>query len=576
MIKSFKNEKDRNKTWVQKSREAFMNMLLIFGGGLFLLSGSYFLFLKTDVFAGALLYGFGALSAIIYIVSRKKGYYPLFVFPLYTGLYAALVFTFLLAGGDARFEYGLALGMLFSLIAVSFFETRNGIATALCFVIACLVACGMTDHFTGENMALVVFACLFSLAALFRIAVCQQLNRETIVETDSRMSDIQQEAQQKNEYLSQLSHEVRTPLNNIVVVGNLLNETDLNLRQKDWLETILASANNLVNVMNMIASKVTSKTIVDTKTANVAFNLQDLLKNTVQLFVGQSEDYNIALKPNLRDTESDFEGDSIRIKQVFLTLIESIIKNKKSEKINIILSYKIKQETDRVFNVTFNVRVSDLPDLTHLDSALNYSISSHLVESIGGKLTETQGENFTDFEFTLSFNRAKPAHQEKKPLPETSAETAKPAVAADDATLDHQPAGAVSVDLKDANILLVEDNLINQKIVILSIQKLVKNIDIANNGQEALDKYTKAKYDIILMDIQMPIMDGLQATKKIREIEADTTLGSTPIIAITANALAGDREHCLASGMDEYISKPFQVEVLVSKMKTLLSAGSSA
>jgi CheY-like chemotaxis protein len=117
--------------------------------------------------------------------------------------------------------------------------------------------------------------------------------------------------------------------------------------------------------------------------------------------------------------------------------------------------------------------------------------------------------------------------------------------------------------------LLVEDNLINQKIVILSIQKLIKNIDIANNGKEALDKFGSSKYDIILMDIQMPVMDGIIATRKIREIES-TTNRRTPIIAITANALAGDKENCLAAGMNDYISKPFQPEVLINKIKGLL------
>ena len=126
-----------------------------------------------------------------------------------------------------------------------------------------------------------------------------------------------------------------------------------------------------------------------------------------------------------------------------------------------------------------------------------------------------------------------------------------------------------SISLNEANILLVEDNLINQKIVILSIQKLVKNIDIANNGKEALDKFGTSKYDIILMDIQMPVMDGIIATKKIREIESSTNQ-HTPIVAITANALAGDKENCLAAGMNDYISKPFQPEVLVNKMKNLL------
>jgi CheY-like chemotaxis protein len=124
--------------------------------------------------------------------------------------------------------------------------------------------------------------------------------------------------------------------------------------------------------------------------------------------------------------------------------------------------------------------------------------------------------------------------------------------------------------LEDANILLVEDNSINQKIVILSLKNKVKSIDVANNGKEALDKFGTTKYDIILMDIQMPVMNGIIATKKIRELELSTNM-QTPIIAITANALSGDKEACLAAGMNEYISKPFQVEVLLQKMRNLLS-----
>jgi CheY-like chemotaxis protein len=125
------------------------------------------------------------------------------------------------------------------------------------------------------------------------------------------------------------------------------------------------------------------------------------------------------------------------------------------------------------------------------------------------------------------------------------------------------------IDLSNANILLVEDNAINQKIIILSLKNQVRHIDVANNGKDALDKFGTTKYDLILMDIQMPVINGIVATKKIRELEA-TSNTQTPIIAITANALSGDKEACLAAGMNDYISKPFQVDVLVNKMKMLL------
>jgi CheY-like chemotaxis protein len=123
-----------------------------------------------------------------------------------------------------------------------------------------------------------------------------------------------------------------------------------------------------------------------------------------------------------------------------------------------------------------------------------------------------------------------------------------------------------AIKLSDANVLLVEDNLINQKIVLLSLKKAVKNVDVANNGKEALDKFGSIKYDVILMDIQMPIMNGIVTTKKIRNIEKSSNT-HTPIIAITANALLGDKEECLAAGMDDYISKPFQIETLIKKIE---------
>ena len=120
--------------------------------------------------------------------------------------------------------------------------------------------------------------------------------------------------------------------------------------------------------------------------------------------------------------------------------------------------------------------------------------------------------------------------------------------------------------MKDLKVLLVEDNIINQKITILTLKPLVKSIDTAENGKEALDKFGTSNYDLILMDIQMPLMSGLIAAEKIRALES-TTHSHIPIIAITANAMIGDRERCISAGIDEYISKPFQPAVLIELIK---------
>ncbi len=178
-----------------------------------------------------------------------------------------------------------------------------------------------------------------------------------------------------------------------------------------------------------------------------------------------------------------------------------------------------------------------------------------LIEYLSGSLLISHKDNVDYYSFILGFQK-----DLSRRLEDISEKT----------RIDESKA----VTLKEANILLVEDNLINQKIVILSLKGMVKNIDLASNGKEALARFGTSKYDIILMDIQMPVMDGIVATKKIREIESSSNI-QTPIIAITANALSGDRENCLAVGMNDYISKPFQVDILIQKMMALLSKKSN-
>ena len=388
----------------------------------------------------------------------------------------------------------------------------------------------------------------------------------------NQFSEIQKTTDMQAEIVSKLSYQIRTPLNNVVAFGELLNETQLNSRQKDMLETILASANSIANVLSVFVSKISSTEVL-TKKNNVTFNLQSLMNNIVQLFVGQSEDYNIALALNIDSSHNILEGDPIMVKQIFLNLIDAIIKNKKSEKINIFITYRVSQGTELLYDVDFEIKVSERLDLDLEDNwgspeMISYAMSAQLIANMSGnKLERRYDKQYTILNFLLSFKKSNEEQLKKETAEKVSEQVEYKELA---------PSHDLSkVDLKEAKVLLVEDNLINQKIVILSIQKLVHSISVANNGQEAVEKFKASKHDIILMDIQMPVMDGIQATKKIREIEIGKRIVPTPIIAITANAMAGDREHCLASGMDDYIPKPFSVDTLVTKMKNLLAIGSA-
>jgi CheY-like chemotaxis protein len=189
------------------------------------------------------------------------------------------------------------------------------------------------------------------------------------------------------------------------------------------------------------------------------------------------------------------------------------------------------------------------------DYYIDFTIAKKIIDYYGGVLTVSSADNLTTILFNFILKKGVAGAVKS----EHDKETTQMLMA------KHK------VELSNANVLLVEDNAINQKIIILSLKRHVKNIDIANNGKDALDKFGKTKYDLILMDIQMPVINGIAATKKIRELESSSNT-QTPIIAITANALSGDKETCLAAGMNDYISKPFQVDVLINKMKVLLES----
>jgi len=379
------------------------------------------------------------------------------------------------------------------------------------------------------------------------------------------------------EFIAKLSHQIRTPLNNIMVISNILTGTELDDKQRDMIDTIQASTNNLVNVLNNMV-EISNVDIRENSDFNINFNLQTTLNNTLKLFTSQS--FN-SITFNLKVDDSlpkNYFGDPVKIKQIFLNIIENIIKNKSSNKINIDIKVGKSKETQDSITFFFEIK-SNRPIMlpinekhnqfivneTTFTSAstqiyielLDLNITQKLIESKGGKLSIALSAENAVFNFPYTLTKVSAEIEEK---PETSL--------TEDLKKERLKTHNI-VQLENASVLLVEDNLINQKIVILSLKKMVKNIEIASNGKEALDKFGTSKYDIILMDIQMPIMNGIVSTRKIREIEASTT-SHTPIIAITANALLGDREECIEAGMDDYISKPFQIEVLIQKMKNLL------
>ncbi|MBA7546199.1 Aerobic respiration control sensor protein ArcB [subsurface metagenome] len=383
------------------------------------------------------------------------------------------------------------------------------------------------------------------------------------------IADSRNESKRKDDFLSKLSHQIRTPLNNITLISNLVDRSKLPPDQLDLFETIIASTNNLVNVVDNIV-QISTIDIDDDEKSQVSFNIQSTIDNTLMLFRNQHKD-KLEIESTINAPETHYIGNPVRIKQLILNLIENLIKISFNGKPKISIDVTISAENDEFSKLEFQIACPllklkkddkdnyfvspDNPIQTKNELQKNYldfSIARKIVHHYHGSFEVSTKNNRTYIGLAFLLNndktqRVTPDVQSKQII---------------------QP--YISQKLEDANVLLVEDNSINQKIVILSLKNKVKNIEVASNGKEALDKFGTTKYDLILMDIQMPVMNGILATKKIRELESSTNT-QTPIIAITANALSGDKESCLAAGMNEYISKPFQVEILLQKMRNLLS-----
>ncbi|MCD6598290.1 MAG: response regulator, partial [Bacteroidales bacterium] len=373
---------------------------------------------------------------------------------------------------------------------------------------------------------------------------------------------------------SRLSHEMRTPLNDMVVLNSLLEQSNLNDKQKSIIETLKASTNNLVNSVQEI-SAATSPDRSIRHFENVVFNMKKAMEGTIEFYI-KKEIGEITFLYNNKNGPDEIIGDPVTIKQILLLFIESFLKsNSRPEdlKIDFTINYKeaIDDKVYYLFKLKSNFKVfqseEGLINLLETDEQeassanskkdlqlLNIRMGKHIIQSLKGKLEIETDDQFTSLIFTLPFSTPdESVHNKFGPakIPDFNEQK-------------------TSLKLYDANVLLVEDNELNQKILLIGLKNYIKNIDVAIHGKIALDMFGTSNYDLILMDIQMQEMDGITATRKIREIE-ESTNSHVPIIAVTANALLGDRETCLSAGMDDYISKPFQIEELLEKMQSLIN-----
>ncbi|HET9424457.1 MAG TPA: PAS domain S-box protein [Gemmatimonadaceae bacterium] len=365
----------------------------------------------------------------------------------------------------------------------------------------------------------------------------------------------------KSAFLANMSHEIRTPMTGILGTADLILDGDLTPEQRRSVELIVASGETLLTIINDILdlSKIEAGQLA---LEDIPLDLHDVLHDTVTLMSAGARAKGIDLVLEIDErVPRTVRGDPTRLKQVLNNLVSNAIKFTASGRVTVSAT-KAAREGD-VATVRFAVRDTGIgiaPEAVDrifepfrqadVSTTRNYggtglglSISRRLVEMMGGTLgVESALGSGSEFHFTIGL------HLLTDPAQAAPARPAAPA------------------KRRDLHVLIAEDNPVNQEVAATMLRRRGHRVDIVGNGREAVDAVARDRFDVVLMDLQMPILDGLGAVAAIRANEKGKRV---PIIALTANAASGEREKCLAAGMDDYVAKPFRAVDLISSVESV-------
>ncbi len=380
-------------------------------------------------------------------------------------------------------------------------------------------------------------------------------------------SDAERANKVKSEFIATMSHELRTPMNGVLGIAQILERSGLNKMQKDYVDMILRTGNALSSIINDVLdlSKLEAQQL---KLEARTFNLEQLCRNVLDMFISESESKKLEIKLNYQpEIPHFFIGDPLRIQQVLINLVGNAVKFTPRGSVDLTvasrpLSFRHTELNLSVKDTGIGIAAKKIDHLFEPfiqadqtttrkfgGTGLGLAVSKKLIHLMNGSIhVESQEGNGSHFWVALT-------------LPVADAEDMPP---------DRHLISPVEI-WSNAKVLLVEDDKVSQVVALNLLRQIGLNVDLAENGRQALNAWHRDQYDLIFMDCRMPEMNGYDAAQSIRELEVEASI---PIIALTANSSPEDIQRCLDSGMNDVLTKPFKKERLLDILTRWLNVGS--